>query len=171
MANRGEAFDVFCGDFFHLPSIKASTLPVSSNPFVLLKHADNMSGHELTTRFVTAVNDNGLAPGLVMRFCGDRPNPSMFDEAQKTDVAFYRKEVVVADDERAPWGDQILPVVFTASNLVSDTYHDTPVRNSSKTVAMRKRTWQGQSLACGEFLMAVQQRHMLFHPICADEMD
>ena len=111
---------------------------------------------------MTAVNDNGLAPGLVMRFCGDRPNPSMFDEAQKTDVALYRKEVVVADDERAPWGDQILPVVFTASNLVSDTYHDTPVRNSSKTVAMRKMTWQGQSLAYGEFLMAVQQRLAVF---------
>ncbi|KAI0806731.1 hypothetical protein C8Q74DRAFT_1189652 [Fomes fomentarius] len=159
--------DVFCDQFFPLPSEPRHPQPnLNGNPFETLKDANSMLEAELTDKFVDILNDHNLIPGLVFRYCGDRPDPANIDsERQKPDAAFYREDLVPKENKNDKkyhplWGCQLFGAEFKRRGI--DPFQDTatgevkPAESGGRTKAL------GQLLTYGELLLAVQQRLSVF---------
>ncbi|KAI0808264.1 hypothetical protein C8Q74DRAFT_1434838 [Fomes fomentarius] len=170
----GEMPQAFCDHFFPFPSDPKHPRPViEANPFERLENADDMLEADLTKIFIEIVNERNLAPGLVLRYCGDRPDPGVVDpEGNKIDAGFYsapkrpRKKKKRIDYKkkkyRASWGDQRIGIELKRGEAHNDPFHDTesgvvPTTNVQQAVKVR-----GQILAYAELLMAIQQRLAVF---------
>ncbi|EJF58679.1 hypothetical protein DICSQDRAFT_172690 [Dichomitus squalens LYAD-421 SS1] len=71
-----------------------------------------------------AVNVHGLAPGLKMSECGERPDPATINpESRKIDAAFYNVDDV-PDDGRQRWADQILSLEFKRDDVSLDPFDE-----------------------------------------------
>ncbi|KAI0808281.1 hypothetical protein C8Q74DRAFT_1344080 [Fomes fomentarius] len=159
--------DVFCDQFFPLPSEPHHPQPtINGNPFETLKDANCMLEAELTDKFVHVLNDHNLVPGLVFRYCGDRPDPAAIDgERQKPDAAFYRENLVPQrkkkDKKYQPlWGCQLFGAEFKRREL--DPFQDTDAGDVQPADSGARTEARGQVLTYGELLLAVQQRVSIF---------
>ncbi|KAI0689367.1 hypothetical protein C8T65DRAFT_673012 [Cerioporus squamosus] len=140
---------------------------IKKNPFRALKGADLLGERELTQRFISAVNEHNLAPGLKMAYCGDRPDPSTCDDdGQKPDAAFYRN-AVAPTDAKPHWGDQLIACEFKvakSSGAIQDPFEDDPntVDGVLPSVSEHRKKNRGQIITYAELLFAVQQRVAVF---------
>ncbi|KAI0808256.1 hypothetical protein C8Q74DRAFT_1213922 [Fomes fomentarius] len=164
----------FCDHFFPFPSDPNHPKPViEANPFKRLENADAMIEADLTKIFIEIVNERNLAPGLVLRYCGDRPDPGVVDpEGDKIDAAFYsapkrrsnkKKRIDYTKKKyRASWSDQRVCLELKRGEAHNDPFKDTEggvVRTTDVQQAVKVRE---QILAYAELLMAVQQRLAVF---------
>ncbi|KAI0689366.1 hypothetical protein C8T65DRAFT_700277 [Cerioporus squamosus] len=158
---------------YHFPSpplpssTSSSRKTIKKNPFRTLKNADFLGESELANRFILAVNEHNLAPGLKMAYCGDRPDPSTCDDdGQKPDAAFYRTAVALTD-AKPHWGDQLIACEFKvakSSGAIQDPFEDDPntVDGVLPSVSEHRKKNRGQIITYAELLFAVQQRVAVF---------
>ncbi|KAI0750176.1 hypothetical protein C8Q80DRAFT_1253690 [Daedaleopsis nitida] len=176
MSNKGvgEAFRRFSDELFPPPTDPAqlATRPTfDSNPFEQLKDAESLMEGDLTDRLIDVIESKGLAPGLKLCYCGNRPDPAMIDsERQKPDAAFYRAPSAPGD-HKPHWADQLLPWEFKRgrkdkkdANL--DPFVDGPgPADVSPAIVGDGVKSRGQIITYGECVMAVQQRLSVFMPV------
>ncbi|KAI0739889.1 hypothetical protein C8Q80DRAFT_1274918 [Daedaleopsis nitida] len=168
----GEAFRRFCDELFPPPTDPAqlaTRLTFDSNPFEELKDADGLPEGDLTDKMIAIVESKGLAPGLRLCYCGNRPDPAMIDsERQKSDAAFYR-ESSAPTDSKPHWADQLLPWEFKRGRKDrkdADPYVDGPgPADVSPVIVGEGVKSRGQIITYGECVMAVQQRLSVFMPV------
>ncbi|TFK91375.1 hypothetical protein K466DRAFT_632764 [Polyporus arcularius HHB13444] len=172
MADKSVGEDVVWFADYHFPppppsSISSSRKTTKKNPFETLKGADLLGERELTRRFIHAVNEHKLAPGLKMAYCGDRPDPSACDDdGQKPDAAFYRM-AVASNDEKPHWGDQLIACEFKVAKsggVIQDPFEDVPntVDGVVPSASEHRKKNRGQIITYAELLFAVQQRIAVF---------
>ncbi|RDX46913.1 hypothetical protein OH76DRAFT_1385925 [Lentinus brumalis] len=172
MTDKGVGEDVVWFADYHFPppppsSTSSSRKTIKKNPFKHLKGADLLGERDLTRRFIHAVNEHRLAPGLKMSYCGDRPDPSACDEdGQKPDAAFYRMAVAPSDD-KPHWGDQLIACEFKvakSSGAIQDPFEDVPntVDGVVPSASEHRKKNRGQIITYAELLFAVQQRIAVF---------
>ncbi|EJF58674.1 hypothetical protein DICSQDRAFT_172686 [Dichomitus squalens LYAD-421 SS1] len=153
----------FCDEFFPKPTPSCTTRPkptLDGNPFAALRNAEKLLEKNVRAAFTAAVNVHGLAPGLKMAECGERPDPAAIDpERKKIDAAFYNVDDV-PDDGRQRWADQILSVEFKRDDVSLDPFDDDEENISTPTLT--RKAVRGQIISYAELIFAVQQRVALF---------
>ncbi|TBU21260.1 hypothetical protein BD311DRAFT_772379, partial [Dichomitus squalens] len=153
----------FCDAFFPKPTPSCTTRPkptLDGNPFAALRNAEKLLERNVRAAFTAAVNVHGLAPGLKMAECGERPDPAAIDpERKKIDAAFYNVDDV-PDDGRQRWADQILSVEFKRDDVSLDPFDDD--EENICTPTLTRKAVRGQIISYAELIFAVQQRVALF---------
>ncbi|KAI9065707.1 hypothetical protein FKP32DRAFT_1590361 [Trametes sanguinea] len=116
---------------------------------------------EIADRFVNAVNNGHVIPGLQMAQSPNKPEIDDVDDfGQKIDAAFYR-EGDVPTDGRPHWADQLISVEFKRHETNKDPFDDREDRDLDATAEERKKV-RGQIITYAEVAFRVQHRTFLF---------
>ncbi|KAI0641680.1 hypothetical protein C8Q79DRAFT_1014107 [Trametes meyenii] len=163
MANRAIHLEPkeFIHHFLPLPdTIAASERPIwNRNVFQGLENAPSMTEASIITKFLAAVNLNGLAPGFTVSESQNLPAKGDLT-MEKVDAAFFRSNNVLTDG-RPHWADQVVAVEFKAHDTSKDPFDDRPHLKLDPDAAERKKV-RGQIIEYAEHIFRYQQRMFLF---------
>ncbi|KAI1781793.1 hypothetical protein LXA43DRAFT_607339 [Ganoderma leucocontextum] len=152
----------FSDTFFPAPSDGVDLKrrpPFASNPFAKLLEADTLTESVFRARFVEAINNNNLTPGLKLCECGGRPEPSPLDPTMhKVDTAFFRNDSdsLAPTDGRQRWPDQIIPMEFKRNEVTLGPW------DGDKDNNIGASTISPGEIIKAELLYAIQHRVTLF---------
>ncbi|TFK82476.1 hypothetical protein K466DRAFT_500245, partial [Polyporus arcularius HHB13444] len=115
----------------------------------------------MATHQVELINHHDLMPGLKMISCGARPDAT--HDQQNHDCAIYRAEDAPAVDNAPHWADQLIPVIFKASNdsSLQDAYAEDGDGVQAGEADLCRKT-RDQLMSHAELLFAAQQRLVVF---------
>ncbi|KAH9896024.1 hypothetical protein C8Q73DRAFT_643740 [Cubamyces lactineus] len=164
MAHRAVRMEVadFQDTFFPLPEgITTDQHPQwPADVFNGLAAGGKLTEQDIQARFVTAVNDNDLMPGLKMSTSSDKPDVTdMGAFKQKPDAAVFKADSVPTDG-RPHWSDQLVTVEFKRSYPSQDPFDDRKDDGFDSDAETRKEV-RGQLIDYSELVFRVQHRTAL----------
>ncbi|KAH9896040.1 hypothetical protein C8Q73DRAFT_643342 [Cubamyces lactineus] len=165
MAHKAIRMEVaeFQDTFFPLPDdVTADRRPQwPAGIFNELAAGDKLTEQDIQTRFVTAINDNDLMPGLKMSTSSDKPDVTDIGNfKQKPDAAIFKADSVPTDG-RPHWADQLVTVEFKRYTTSQDPFDDRKDDGFDSDAETRKEV-RGQLIDYAELVFRVQHRTALF---------
>ncbi|KAI0323417.1 hypothetical protein GY45DRAFT_1439605 [Cubamyces sp. BRFM 1775] len=165
MAHKAVLIEVaeFLDTFFPLPEgVTADQHPQwAEDVFDELAEGEVLTEQEIQRRFVEAVNDNDLIPGLKMSILSEKPDiTEMGNFKQKPDAAIFKADSVPTDG-RPHWADQLITVEFKRNTTSQDPFDDRKGAELESDAATRKEV-RGQLIDYSELVFRIQNRTALF---------
>ncbi|KAI9065679.1 hypothetical protein FKP32DRAFT_1623592 [Trametes sanguinea] len=165
MAHKAVRMEVvdFADTFLPLPAgVSLEDHPTwATDAFGDLAEGSALLESEIADKFVNAVNNGNIVPGLQMAQSPYKPEIDDVDDfKQKIDAAFYR-EGDVPTDGRPHWADQLISVEFKRHEINKDPFDDREDRDLDATAEERKKV-RGQIITYAEVAFRVQHRTFLF---------
>ncbi|KAI9065681.1 hypothetical protein FKP32DRAFT_1623600 [Trametes sanguinea] len=165
MAHKAVRMEVvdFADTFLPLPAgVSLEDHPAwATDVFGDLAEGSALLESEIADKFINAVNNGNVIPGLQMAQSPDKPEIDDVDDfKQKIDAAFYR-EGDVPTDGRPHWADQLISVEFKRHEINKDPFDDREDRDLDATAEERKKV-RGQIISYAEVVFRVQHRTSLF---------
>ncbi|KAI0324568.1 hypothetical protein GY45DRAFT_1375459 [Cubamyces sp. BRFM 1775] len=165
MAHKAVRIEVteFLDTFFPLPEgVTADQHPQwAEDVFDGLAAGELLTVHEIQRRFVEAVNDNDLIPGLKMSTSSEKPDiTEMGNFKQKPDAAIFKADSVPTDG-RPHWADQLITVEFKRNTTSQDPFDDRKGAELESDAATRKEA-RGQLIDYSELVFRIQHRTALY---------
>ncbi|KAI0324337.1 hypothetical protein GY45DRAFT_1313971 [Cubamyces sp. BRFM 1775] len=165
MAHKAVRIEVteFLDTFFPLPEgVTADQHPQwAEDIFDGLAAGEVLTEQEIQGRFVKAVNDHDLIPGLNLSTSSEKPDiTEVGNFKQKPDAAIF-KTGSVPTDGRPHWADQLIIVEFKRYTTSQDPFDDRKGAGLESDAATREEV-RGQLIDYSELVFRIQHRTALF---------
>ncbi|KAJ8496357.1 hypothetical protein ONZ51_g1142 [Trametes cubensis] len=167
MAHKAVRMEVaeFQNTFFPLPQdITADQHPPwPTDIFDGLATGNKLTEQDIQARFVDAVNNNDLMPGLKISTASEKPDIiDMGNFKQKPDAAIFKADSVLAGG-RPHWADQLVTVEFKRYFPSQDPFDDDDGKDDKvESDAEKRKEIRGQLIDYAELVFRIQHRTALF---------